>query len=140
MSSDPSSDNEIGQARLVPPQLPSILANVFKLRPIVGSPSPEEVKLVHEGLRALNNLSHSKCAPLFVNFTESLTYRYPSAPELRDTSLSTELSQYLFDIQMACHRQKYPVNVLPNDVVYTPPSPPNYISVQLKPITGFPLK
>ncbi|KAG8732507.1 hypothetical protein FRC11_013126 [Ceratobasidium sp. 423] len=103
---------------LVPPQLPPFLANAFDLKPIVGNPSHQEVKLVHEAVRALNNFLHT--------------------PELRDTDLSTELSQHLFDIQMAFHRQKYPVNVLPNDVVYNPPALPNYIQVKLTPVVGPP--
>ncbi|CAE6442413.1 unnamed protein product [Rhizoctonia solani] len=39
---------------------------------------------------------------------------------------------------MVCHRHKYPVRVLPNDVVYNPPALPNYIQVELKPVTGPP--
>ncbi|KAH7335832.1 hypothetical protein B0J17DRAFT_667988 [Rhizoctonia solani] len=103
---------------LFPPQLPPFLVNVFNLRPILGNPSREEVKLVHEALRALNNFFHT--------------------PELRDTDLSTELSQHLFDIQMTCHRQKYPTSLLPNDVVYEPPTLPPFIPVELKSVTGPP--
>ncbi|CUA67641.1 hypothetical protein RSOLAG22IIIB_07499 [Rhizoctonia solani] len=103
---------------LVPPQLPPFLANVFNLKPIVGNPSRGEVKLVHDAVRALDNFLHT--------------------PELRDTDLSIELSQHLFDIQMVCHRHKYPTSVLPNDVVYDPPTLPSYIPVELKSITGPP--
>ncbi|CUA67643.1 hypothetical protein RSOLAG22IIIB_07501 [Rhizoctonia solani] len=103
---------------LVPPQLPPFLANVFNLKPIVGNPSHGEVKLVHDAVRALNNFLHT--------------------PELRDTDLSIELSQHLFDIQMVCHRQKYPTNVLPSDVIYDPPSLPVHIPIELKPVTGPP--
>ncbi|CAE6541868.1 unnamed protein product [Rhizoctonia solani] len=103
---------------LVPPQLPPFLANVFNLKPIVGNPSRGEAKLVHEAVRALNNFLHT--------------------PDLRDTNLSIELSQHLFDIQMVCHRQKYPTSVLPNDVIYDPPTLPSYISVELKSVTGPP--
>ncbi|CAE6469452.1 unnamed protein product [Rhizoctonia solani] len=100
------------------PILPPFLANVFNLKPILGNPSPDEVKVVHEAVRALNNFLH--------------------APELRDTDLSIELSQHLFDVQMACHRQKYPTTVLPTDVVYDPPNLPTYIPVELKSVTGPP--
>ncbi|CAE6416082.1 unnamed protein product [Rhizoctonia solani] len=108
---------------LVPPQLPPFLSSIFNLKPILGHPNREEIKLVHEAVRALNNFMHT--------------------PELRDTDLSTELSQHLFDIQMsfdplACHRQKYPVNVLPNEVIYEPPSLPDYIPIELKSVTGSP--
>ncbi|CAE6541861.1 unnamed protein product [Rhizoctonia solani] len=114
-----SAANESHEAiSLVPPQLPSFLANVFQLKPIVGNPSRGEVKLVHETVRALNNFLHT--------------------PELRDTDLSIELSQHLFDIQMVCHRHKYPTKVLPNDVVYDPPSLPAHIPIELKPVTGPP--
>jgi hypothetical protein len=54
---------------LVPPQLPPFLASVFKLKPILGHPSREEVKLVHEAIRALNNFMHSQ----YIHFTCHLT-------------------------------------------------------------------
>ncbi|CEL58667.1 hypothetical protein RSOLAG1IB_08731 [Rhizoctonia solani AG-1 IB] len=112
-------DRKIGlNSPLVPPQLPPFLASVFKLKPILGHPSREEVKLVHEAIRALNNFMHM--------------------PDPRDTDLPAELSQYLFDIQIVCYRQKYPINVLPNEVVYEPPSLPDHIPVELKSITGAP--
>ncbi|CAE6437113.1 unnamed protein product [Rhizoctonia solani] len=105
-------DRKIGlNSPLVPPQLPPFLASVFKLKPILGHPSREEVKLVHEAIRALNNFMHN---------------------------LPAELSQYLFDIQMVCYRQKYPINVLPNEAIYEPPSLPGHIPVELKSITGAP--
>ncbi|CUA67642.1 hypothetical protein RSOLAG22IIIB_07500 [Rhizoctonia solani] len=103
---------------LVPPQLPPFLASVFNLKPILSDPSREEVKLVHEAIRALNN--------------------FPQTSGLRNTDLSMELSQHLFDIQMVCHRQKYPTSALPNDVVYDPPTLPAYIPVELKPVNGPP--
>ncbi|CAE7207585.1 unnamed protein product [Rhizoctonia solani] len=128
--------NNSHETTLVPPQLPPFLANVFNLKPIVGNPSCEEVKLVHEAVRALHN--------------------FPQTSELKDTDLSIELSQYLFDIQMsknstliqgverltndipACHRHKYPTSILPNDVVYDPPTLPAYIPVDLNPVIGPP--
>ncbi|CAE6438750.1 unnamed protein product, partial [Rhizoctonia solani] len=62
------------------------------------------------------------------------------ASELRNTDLSIELSQHLFDIQMVCHRQKYPIiaSALLNDVIYDPPTLPAYIPIELKPVTGPP--
>lgn len=45
---------------LVPPQLPPFLATVFDLKSISGSPSAEEVKLVHAAIRTLNSLLHSE--------------------------------------------------------------------------------
>ncbi|CAE7207567.1 unnamed protein product [Rhizoctonia solani] len=91
---------------------------MFDLKPILANPSHEEVKVVHEAVRALNNFLHT--------------------PELRDTDLSIELSQHLFDVQMACHRHKYPNSILPNDVVYDPPTLPAYIPVNLNPVIGPP--
>ncbi|EUC58380.1 hypothetical protein RSOL_250140, partial [Rhizoctonia solani AG-3 Rhs1AP] len=93
---------------LVPPQLPLFLANVINLKPITGIPGREEIKLVHEAVRALNNFPHTS--------------------EMRNSDLSIELSQHLFDIQMVCHRQKYPTSVLPNP----------YIPIELKTVTGSP--
>ncbi|KEP50550.1 hypothetical protein V565_077930 [Rhizoctonia solani 123E] len=103
---------------LVPPQLPLFLANVINLKPITGIPGREEIKLVHEAVRALNNFPHTS--------------------EMRNSDLSIELSQHLFDIQMVCHRQKYPTSVLPNDVIYDPPTLPAYIPIELKTVTGSP--
>ncbi|CAE7207576.1 unnamed protein product [Rhizoctonia solani] len=111
-------NNSHDAVSLVPPELPPFLANMFNLKPILGNPSPDEVKVVHEAVRTLNNLLHT--------------------PELRNTDLSIELSQHLFDVQMACHRQKYPATVLPTDVVYDPPNLPTYIPIGLKSVTGPP--
>ncbi|KEP45471.1 hypothetical protein V565_270130 [Rhizoctonia solani 123E] len=61
-----------------------------------------------------------------------------ATPELGDPELSAELSQYLFDTQMACHHQKHPVTVLPNEAVYDPPNLPSYVPVELKSVTGPP--
>ncbi|KDN38371.1 hypothetical protein RSAG8_09575, partial [Rhizoctonia solani AG-8 WAC10335] len=97
------------ETSLIPPQLPPFLANVFNLKPILGNPNREEVKLVHEAVRALNNFLHT--------------------PELRDTDLPIELSQHLFDIQMGKNF---------SDIVYDPPALPSYIPVELKPVTGPP--
>ncbi|KAL5632045.1 hypothetical protein ACGC1H_000165 [Rhizoctonia solani] len=108
-------NNSHADIPIVPPQLPPVLASVFDLKPILGNPSRGEVKLVHEAA----NLR-------------------PKAPDLRDTDLLIELSQHLFDIQMACHQQKYPTSVLPNDAVYDPPTLPVYIPVELKPVSGPP--
>ncbi|CAE6455664.1 unnamed protein product [Rhizoctonia solani] len=103
---------------LIPPQIPYFLANVINLKPIIGIPGREEIKLVHEAVRALNNFPHTS--------------------EMRNSDLSIELAQHLFDIQMVCHRQKYPTSVLLNDVIYDPPTLPAYIPIELKTVTGSP--
>ncbi|KAG8726354.1 hypothetical protein FRC11_000324, partial [Ceratobasidium sp. 423] len=54
--SDTNRSNEA--TPLVPPELPPFLANVFNLKLIVGNPSREEVKLVHEAVRAMSNISY----------------------------------------------------------------------------------
>lgn len=45
---------------LVPPQLPPFLSVEFNLKPIVGTPSAEEVKLVHAVIRASSTFLHSE--------------------------------------------------------------------------------
>lgn len=45
---------------LVPPRLPPFLATLFDLKPISGSPSTEEVKLVHAAIRTLSTLLQSE--------------------------------------------------------------------------------
>ncbi|KDN33176.1 hypothetical protein RSAG8_13735, partial [Rhizoctonia solani AG-8 WAC10335] len=124
----------------VPPQLPPFPANVFNLKPILGRPNCEEVKLVHEAIRALNN--------------------FPHISEQRNTDLSIELSQHLFDIQMStvpstkiphqCATKRAPPSLIhiesnpishiavAQDIVYDPPTLPDYIPVELKPVTGPP--
>ncbi|CUA69482.1 Cytadherence high molecular weight protein 1 [Rhizoctonia solani] len=121
MTSQTSATNNSHETvTLVPPELPPLLASLFNLKPIHGNPSGQEVRLVHEAVRALNN--------------------FPQTSELRNTDLSIELSQHLFDIQMVCHRQKYPIisSALLNDVIYDPPTLPAYIPIELKPVTGPP--
>lgn len=45
---------------LIPPKLPSFLASTFDLRPIIGTPTNEQVKLIHGALRALNSMLHGE--------------------------------------------------------------------------------
>ncbi|CAE6541859.1 unnamed protein product [Rhizoctonia solani] len=137
ISQTSATNNSHESVTLVPPELPPLLASLFNLKPILGNPSHEEVRLVHEAVRALNNFPQSKHA----FYIYSLTYlALSTASELRNTDLSIELSQHLFDIQMVCHRQKYPIvaSALLNDVIYDPPTLPAYIPIELKPVTGPP--
>ncbi|KAF8598003.1 hypothetical protein BDV93DRAFT_512903 [Ceratobasidium sp. AG-I] len=78
-------------------------------------------------------------------------------PDLCDPSLSMELAQHLFDVQMsrpcmppkiksstdglsisARHRDKYNVHLFPSNNTYAPPNLPSHINVTLQPINGTP--
>ncbi|KAJ1304212.1 hypothetical protein OPQ81_008612 [Rhizoctonia solani] len=86
---------------LTPPHLPSYLADINALRPIIGTPKEDEVKGIQAVIRALNSVSH--------------------LPSLHDPHLSMQLSQHLFDAQMAVHQSHYSASPLPQ--VYIPPQP-----------------
>lgn len=43
-----------------PPKLPPYLANAFNMKPVVGIPTDDEVKLIHAVIRAAENASHSE--------------------------------------------------------------------------------
>ncbi|CAE6376559.1 unnamed protein product [Rhizoctonia solani] len=63
-----------------PPPLPEYISTNYNLNVIVGVPKEEEVKAIHDAIRAVNSVS---------NF-----------PALYDHKLSTQLAQYLFTVQM----------------------------------------
>ncbi|CAE6460200.1 unnamed protein product [Rhizoctonia solani] len=103
-----------------PPTLPSHLANIYALNPIVGHPSNGEIKAIHAAIRAVN-------AEAYI-------------PHLYNPDLSLELSQHLFNVQLAVHRGAYPLSILPGEHTYTPPTLPAHIPIPLEPITGTPTK
>ncbi|KAF8600142.1 hypothetical protein BDV93DRAFT_286204 [Ceratobasidium sp. AG-I] len=70
-----------------PPQLPDHLFNIFNLKPVVGIPTDEEVKLIHSAMRAAENTPH--------------------LPALFNPALSTDLANHLFEVQMARYKSKY---------------------------------
>ncbi|CEL53409.1 hypothetical protein RSOLAG1IB_11341 [Rhizoctonia solani AG-1 IB] len=101
-----------------PPELPNHLASVYDLKPIVGCPCDEEVKMIHAAIRAVNIEAQ--------------------VPHLYNPELSLQLSQHLFSVQMAIYRKAYPSSLFPADNVYTPPSLPVHISAKLEPVVGTP--
>ncbi|CUA74834.1 hypothetical protein RSOLAG22IIIB_05729 [Rhizoctonia solani] len=108
-----------GEIILTPPQLPPFLSAVYDLKPIMGKPSDEEIKVLHAVIRSLNAVAH--------------------LPTLYNSELSMELSQHLFDAQMAVHRAKYSKSLLPgNASVYVPPALPPHIPGTLKQVVGAP--
>ncbi|KAG8770333.1 hypothetical protein FRC12_004350 [Ceratobasidium sp. 428] len=103
---------------LTPPTLPTFLAEMFDLRPIEGSPSDEEVKIVHAAMRALNDVANM--------------------PRLYDADLAMQLAQYLFSVQMTRYRDIYPCVIFPSNIIHIPPPLPAHIPVTLGPISGSP--
>ncbi|KAG8695144.1 hypothetical protein FRC08_008009 [Ceratobasidium sp. 394] len=103
---------------LTPPILPSFLAVTYDLKPVEGTPSDAEAKLVHAVIRALNGVV--------------------DVPVLYDADLAMCLSMHLFSIQMARYRDKHPCVVFPSNITHTPPQLPAHIPVELGPVTGPP--
>ncbi|CAE6486729.1 unnamed protein product [Rhizoctonia solani] len=101
-----------------PPKLPTHLASTYVLKPIVGHPSDEQIKAIHASIRAVSAEAQ--------------------IPHLHDPELSLQLSQHLFNVQMAIYRKSYPLNLFPADNVYTPPSLPAHIPAKLEPVVGVP--
>jgi hypothetical protein len=50
-----------------PPDLPSYLSDTFDLKPVVGVPSDNEVKLIHAAIRALDEVANRKYPVLGVH-------------------------------------------------------------------------
>ncbi|CAE6463590.1 unnamed protein product [Rhizoctonia solani] len=101
-----------------PPPLPEYLSTNHTLNVIVGVPKDEEVKAIHDTIRAVNSVS---------NF-----------PALYDHKLCTQLAQYLFTVQMAVYRNEYPSSIFPEENTYVPPPIPSHISTSLEPVVGAP--
>ncbi|CAE6473741.1 unnamed protein product [Rhizoctonia solani] len=108
---------------LTPPQLPTFLSDTYTLRPIIGKPKEEEVKVIHAAIRGLNSISH--------------------LPSLYSPDLAMQLSQHLFDAQMAVYRANHsfdPLSGTPGRErsVYTPPTLPPDVPSSLNRIVGAP--
>ncbi|KAF8596741.1 hypothetical protein BDV93DRAFT_513888 [Ceratobasidium sp. AG-I] len=101
-----------------PPDLPAYLADSFSLKAVIGVPTDEAVKAIHAVIRAVENVS--------------------VVPAMCNPALSMELAQHLFDVQMARHRDKFPVNVFTCSNTYTPPTLPSHINVTLGSVIGAP--
>ncbi|CAE7234157.1 unnamed protein product [Rhizoctonia solani] len=108
-----------GEIVLTPPQLPPYLASMHELKPIVGKPVGEDVKVIHAVIRALNAVNH---LPAFYN-----------------PDLSMQLSQHLFGAQMAIFKASYSMSLMPGDKsIFTPPDLPSHIPGKLDKISGAP--
>lgn len=113
-----SQNRSSNDATYTPPRLPACLADAHTLTPIVGVPTAEEVKAIHEAIRALNTIL--------------------GVPALYDPELPMRLAQHLFDVQMAVYRSKYSFSILLEDATYTPPQLPAHIPITLEPVVGAP--
>ncbi|KAG8770972.1 hypothetical protein FRC12_003933 [Ceratobasidium sp. 428] len=107
---------------LTPPVIPPFMANVVQLTPIEGLPSDEEVKKVLHAIRLVTELMHGQL----------------EMPEKKNEDLMMELSQHLFEVQMARYRDTYPCSIFPSDTTYTPPPLPEIFQIQLEPMKGAP--
>ncbi|CAE6461048.1 unnamed protein product [Rhizoctonia solani] len=109
---------------LTPPQLPTYLSDTYVLNRIVGKPTDEEIKLIHAAIRGLNSVAH--------------------LPSLYNPDLSMQLSQHLFDAQMAVYRANRPRDPLSGTPLgretstYTPPTLPPDIPGKLSRVIGAP--
>ncbi|CAE6403447.1 unnamed protein product [Rhizoctonia solani] len=101
-----------------PPELPPFLRNVYDLKPIIGVPSDDETIGIHAVVQAARKASE--------------------IPGMHDSGLIMKLTEHLFSAQMARYRNKYSLITFPSDAVYTPPTLPTHISVNLEPISGAP--
>ncbi|GAB1524487.1 hypothetical protein RhiTH_007641 [Rhizoctonia solani] len=99
-----------------PPPIPEYLSRSHILNTIVGVPTDEEVEAIHNAIRALNIVS--------------------AVPTLYDSKLSTQLSQYLFTVQMG--KFFYYEYIFPGENTYDPPSIPSHLSIRLEPVIGAP--
>ncbi|CAE6512407.1 unnamed protein product [Rhizoctonia solani] len=108
-----------GDTVLIPPPLPDYLSAVYNLKPIVGKPIDQDVKAIHAVIQALNAVNH--------------------LPTFNNPDLSMQLSQHLFNAQMAVFKASYSTCLMPGDnSVFTPPDLPSHIPGTLKPVVGAP--
>ncbi|KAJ1302473.1 hypothetical protein OPQ81_002791 [Rhizoctonia solani] len=100
-----------------PPMLPTHLVTTYNLKPIVGHPKDEDIKLIHAAITAVNAEAQ--------------------VPRLYNPDLLLQLSQHLFSVQMAIYKKDYPQFLSPADNTYVPPSLPAHIP-ELEPVGGSP--
>ncbi|CAE6458857.1 unnamed protein product [Rhizoctonia solani] len=117
-----------------PPELPPYLRSVCDLKPIVGAPGDDEVIGIHAVIR--------------------MAQQAVNVPGTGDPALIFRLSEHLFDVQMAKYRDRILGTVFPEVIItsykrnviyiyfqstiYTPPTLPIHVAVQLEPVTGPP--
>ncbi|CUA67627.1 hypothetical protein RSOLAG22IIIB_07484 [Rhizoctonia solani] len=103
---------------LSPPVLPPYLESVHKLKPIVGEPSDDDVIKIHAIVQVASKVVDVR--------------------GMGDPLLLLQLSEHLFNVQMAKYRSRYLRAVFPENTTYTPPILPVHVSVNLEPVTGVP--
>ncbi|CAE6423358.1 unnamed protein product [Rhizoctonia solani] len=108
----------VAEQVLLPPDIPPYLEHLYKLNPVVGVPSDDELIGIHSIIRA--------------------TQKMAEIPGMGDPVLLSLLSEHLFDAQMAKYRSKYLGITFPENTVYNPPVLPVHVPIQLEPITGAP--
>ncbi|EUC58868.1 hypothetical protein RSOL_282750, partial [Rhizoctonia solani AG-3 Rhs1AP] len=101
-----------------PPELPPFLRNVYNLNTIVGVPKDEEMMGIHAVVR--------------------MAHRFTDVPDICSPVLLHQLSEHLFDAQMAKYRGRYPCSIFPMNTTYTPPALPAHASPNLEPVSGTP--
>ncbi|CAE6533045.1 unnamed protein product [Rhizoctonia solani] len=102
----------------LPPELPPYLKSIYDLKPIVGTPSDDEVIGIHAVIR--------------------MAQKAVDIPGTGDPALLSQLYEHLFDIQIAKYRNRYLSAVFPETTIYTSPTLPAHVAVQLEPVTGAP--
>ncbi|CAE6416678.1 unnamed protein product [Rhizoctonia solani] len=101
-----------------PPVLPENFKNVHDLRPIVGVPSDEEVIGIHAVMHAANRVS--------------------GVPGMHDPGFFMKLADHLFNAQMGIEAGTHLLHFRVKDAIYTPPTLPSHIPVDLKAVSGAP--
>ncbi|CUA72734.1 hypothetical protein RSOLAG22IIIB_10271 [Rhizoctonia solani] len=101
-----------------PPELPPYLKDVNDLKPVVGCPTNQELIAIHTVIR--------------------IAQQAINIPGMGGTIILSQLSEHLFNVQMARYRSKYVEMVFPEAMTYTPPALPAHLSVQLEPISSAP--
>ncbi|CAE6443066.1 unnamed protein product [Rhizoctonia solani] len=101
-----------------PPELPQYLKEVCDLKPIVGTPTDDELIGIHSVIQVASKTVEIR--------------------GLGDSVLLARLSEHLFNAQMARHRSAYLDVVLPEHTTYTPQTLPTHVPVHLEPVSGVP--
>ncbi|KAG8682577.1 hypothetical protein FRC11_014684, partial [Ceratobasidium sp. 423] len=117
-----------------PPELPPYLKTVCDLKPIVGTPTDDELVGIHVVVQVANKVV--------------------DVQGVGDSALLARLSEHLFNAQMgkrlssattphilmvvARYRGKYTGTVFPENTTYIPPTLPAHVTVHLESITGVP--
>ncbi|CAE6356540.1 unnamed protein product [Rhizoctonia solani] len=101
-----------------PPELPPYLKDTYDLKPVVGVPKEQDLIEIHAVIQIVN--------------------KTVDIPGMGSTLLLSQLSEHLFNVQMAKYRSKYINSMFPENTTYEPPTLPAHLSVQLEPVSGVP--